>query len=83
MQCRSHIARVKELPCVACHQSPVEAHHIRQSGITGGAQKASDWFTIPLCPPCHRQLHADKPLWEMRYGRQIDHVCQTLDRLYR
>lgn len=83
MKCSPHIGRVKELPCVACHKPCQEAHHIRMSPITGGGQKASDWLTMPMCAACHRELHAGKETWEMRYGRQIDHVVATLDRLYR
>lgn len=82
MKAPKHIARVKQLPCVACQTMPCEAHHIRQGGISGGSQKASDWFTIPLCPRCHRELHAGIKTWEMRYKAQIYHVANTLQRLY-
>lgn len=83
MKAPKHIARVKQLPCVACQGPATDAHHIRMAPITGGSLKASDWLTFALCRRDHEDLHRDVPMWEMRYGRQIDHVCRTLDRLYR
>mgnify|MGYP001612343488 CR=1 FL=1 len=83
MKAPKHIARVKQLPCVACRGPATDAHHIRMTPITGAGQKASDWLTMPLCRTDHADLHADIPMWEMRYGRQIDHVVATLNRLYR
>lgn len=77
-----HLDRVRELPCVVCSRQPVEAHHIRQSGITGAGQRASDWFSMPLCAPCHAGFHKEPKTWEMRNGRQIEHIAQTLERLY-
>lgn len=77
-----HLKRVVELPCVVCGGYPVQAHHIRMANLTGAGQKCSDWLTIPLCADDHANLHSDMPLWEMRNGRQIDHVTKTLERLY-
>jgi hypothetical protein len=50
--------------------------------ITGMGQKASHWLTFPLCHPHHAELHAGIKTWEMKNGRQIDHVASTLERLY-
>ena len=79
---KRHMQRVAELPCVVCGTHPVQVHHIRMANLTGAGQKASDWLTIPLCQPDHNMLHSDMPMWEMRNGRQIDHVTKTLERLY-
>lgn len=82
MKALKHLTRVKSLPCAICGSVPVDAHHIRKAPLTGAGGKASDWFTFPLCRADHDQLHADTPLWEMRYGDQVQHVVRTLERLY-
>lgn len=82
MKSRKHLDRVHSLPCVVCQSPEVQAHHIRMANLTGGGQRASDWLTIPLCRRDHEDLHRDIPMWEMRYGKQIDHVTKTLQRLY-
>ena len=57
----SHIKRymndVADLGCILCRHlgygpTPPELHHPR--GAAGGAQKASDWLVIGLCPEHHR-----------------------------
>lgn len=79
----THLARVAALPCCVCGSQPVQVHHIRHVGITGVGQKCSDWFVVPLCPPCHSDFHREgRALWEMRNGQQLDHVAQTLEMLY-
>lgn len=79
---KRHMARVAELPCVVRRTSPSVVHHIRMANLTGAGQKASDWLTIPLHPDEHALLHKDIKAWERANGRQIDHVCKTLERLY-
>jgi len=86
---KRHMKKVLELPCVACEAMAEEAHHIRNGldddelgDLVGGGQKVSDWLTIPLCRRDHTDLHSNIKLWEMRYGRQIDHVTRTLEALY-
>ena len=68
---RRHMARVAQLPCVACHRpGPSEVHHC----ICGrfGQRKASDTDTIPLCPECHRlgpiAIHQNKRAWVDAHG---------------
>ena len=77
-----HLARVAELPCVVCESDEVQVHHIRDMNFCGAGQKASDWFTFPLCQGCHALLHSDIKAWEMSFGKQIKHVEQTLEMLY-
>lgn len=79
---KRHLARVTELPCRVCKQHGVQAHHPRIANISGMGQRASDWLAFPLCRADHADLHANVPLWEMRYGRQIDHATATLEELY-
>lgn len=79
---KRHMQKVSELPCVVRGTYGVQVHHIRMANLTGAGQKCSDWLTIPLDPAEHELLHRDIKAWEMRNGRQIDHVTRTLERLY-
>lgn len=54
---KQHMNKVADLGCVLCRhldygRSPAELHHPRDAA--GGAQRASDWLVIPLCPEHHR-----------------------------
>ena len=82
MKSKKHLARVAELPCCICSVSPVQVHHIRDMAVSGAGQRASDYFTMPLCPPCHARLHADKAAWERQHGSQFGWVAETLKILY-
>lgn len=85
MKSKKHLSRLAELPCRIC-QRPAEIHHIRHPAITGGSQRASDWFAIPLCPDCHRGgggFHGlGREAWERAHGSQFHHLAETLHRLY-
>ena len=62
-----HMARVKELGCMACHRpGPSYARH-----VTGDDKPRSDWRVIPLCYDCHQGpqgYHAAKRSWVARHG---------------
>ena len=79
---KNHMARVAELPCAACGVLPVQVHHIRKAPLTGAGQKASDWYTMPLCHDCHRWVHRDREGFEAIHGTQEHLITETLDRLY-
>jgi hypothetical protein len=50
-----YLQRVMELPCCLCERDPCDiAHHILGGGM---GLKSSDRMAIPLCDPCHRELH--------------------------
>lgn len=54
---RAHLAKVAALGCILCrhygyHDTPAEVHHPRLD--VGGAQRASHYDAIPLCPQHHR-----------------------------
>ena len=81
MKSRTHLARVAELPCCVTGRHPVEVHHVK-TGLSGAGQKCSDMFTIPLAPEIHSEFHSQgRTTWEMKYGRQADHLADTLSRL--
>jgi hypothetical protein len=71
----SHLDFIRSLPCVCCgnpHQT--EAAHIRQGQLfygkrpTGGAEKPSDIWTLPLCGEHHREQHEgnEAAFWKAR-----------------
>jgi hypothetical protein len=54
-----HLARIHELPCVICYVCygqtvrATEAHHLE---FVRGPHSA--FATVPVCEPCHDELHA-------------------------
>jgi len=77
------MARVKELPCVICHSTPCDAHHVFHGRY--GSRKASDFDTIPLCKAHHQigpdAIHNDKAGWMECYGPDhgyLDLVAEML-----
>jgi hypothetical protein len=62
---RNHLAFIRSLPCVVCGtRRNVEAAHVRLGSPlygkrqAGMAEKPSDNFSLPLCPPHHDEQHA-------------------------
>ena len=86
---RKWMGRVAELGCVVCRNSgfgetPALVHHIREG--QGGAQRASNWLVIPLCPPHHvggDSIHNDRQNFQARYGTELDLLAQTIMELQR
>lgn len=58
-----HLDYIRSLPCCICGAVDTEAAHIRTSSLahdkreTGGSEKPSDKWTIPLCNGHHREQH--------------------------
>lgn len=57
----AHLAFIRSLPCCVCGKhGPSEAAHIRMSDAryakrgTGGAERPSDRWAVPMCPHHHR-----------------------------
>lgn len=64
-----HLDFIRSLPCACCgnpHQT--EAAHIRTASLfhgkrdTGGQEKPSDKWTVPLCGNHHREQHLGNEL---------------------
>lgn len=69
---------VRSLPCCGCGiQGRLHAHH--SIADRHSSAKHSDLAAMPLCPDCHRELHADWTQWEALYGPQWRHVYRTLE----
>lgn len=73
-----YLAYVRTLPCCGCgFHGEQQAHHA--IGQRYSSAKASDLHTLPLCPDCHRLLHAGWTRWEEDHGSQWMHVARTLE----
>lgn len=63
LRSKAHLARVREQRCLACgYLGALHAHHLRLGLRTMGVRK-SDFLTVPLCFPCHTELHSSKEEW--------------------
>ena len=79
---KRHMARVAELPCLACGVSGVQVHHIREG--QGGSQRASDFLTVPLCQECHTggfSIHGSPRAFTNINGSELDMLARTLELL--
>lgn len=54
---KTHLAFVREQPCLVCKQTPSDAHHIKFAQARALSRKVSDEFTVPLCRLHHQDLH--------------------------
>jgi hypothetical protein len=72
----SHLKWLRTLPCVITGARPVEAAHIRYGDPiygkreTGGGEKPSDKWCLPLSPDKHREQHStgDERIFWARHG---------------
>lgn len=70
-----HLDFIRSQPCCICGGIDVEAAHIRTSAInlgkrpTGGAEKPSDKWVLPLCNRHHAEQHKmnEMAFWK-KYG---------------
>jgi|SoimicmetaTmtLPB_FD_contig_71_143848_length_772_multi_1_in_0_out_0_3 hypothetical protein len=70
---------VRAQTCMGCGSWGIHhAHH--NIAERYGSSKASDAWTLPLCPTCHTRLHADWPKWERENGAQDRHCLVILNR---
>lgn len=77
---KSHIVRLRELPCLTCKRSPSEASHIRLKANAGMRQKPSDSRALPLCHSCHMRSHdGERTFW----GDGLDDAIQLAEDLYK
>lgn len=73
-----HMARVAELPCIACGAFGAHVHHIREERIK------NHFLTIPLCQECHLgafSIHKSKRQFENIYGNELELLAKTIGEL--
>lgn len=71
-----HLDFIRQLPCVCCgNPIQTEAAHIRTGNLfygkrsTGGAEKPSDMWALPLCNQHHTKQHqGNEMLFWVRHG---------------
>lgn len=70
---KSHLARVREQPCLVCGAKGVQAHHVRVGLRTMGVRK-DDTRAAPLCSAHHDELHRGKEetFWARHGIRPLD-----------
>lgn len=82
VRCKKYLAKVRELPCVITGNYGVEVHHIKAEGVGGMGMKASDYYSFPLSPELHRELHDHGwKAWEEKYGSQWRFVAETMHQI--
>lgn len=69
---KAHMAKVAQLDCVICGARPVAVHHCIHARYSQA--RAPDEMTIPLCPACHDELHADKTAWADKHGPDFSYL---------
>ena len=76
------LGRVASLGCVVCKSlgvsSPAIVHHLTGHPYRGIGRKASDAFTIPLCPSHHDMLHRGIGTFERQFGTQTELLARTI-----
>lgn len=78
MKSKKYLKFVRSLPCCHCGNNETVPHHIiavDRMGYMGG--KASDLAAMPMCVPCHAELHRDVKDWP-----QTRFIIETLVEAY-
>jgi hypothetical protein len=78
---RAHLKFVREHDCCSCGLGgPVHAHHIQFAQPRAKGLKSGDDFTVPLCHPCHMDLHGfgDERSWWALKGVDPMDVARNL-----
>lgn len=83
---KRHMGRIAQMSCVCCRllgqqqESRTEVHHVRAG--QGGAQRAPDLLTIPLCAEsCHRGpkgVHGDRTFLRILKMTELDLLAVVL-----
>ena len=60
---QGHLAAIRQLPCLICRRSPVEACHVRMSTPgkpnAGIGARPDDSATVPMCHEHHMEQHGE------------------------
>jgi len=73
------------MECVCCRllgqqqSTRTEVHHLREG--QGGAQRASDFLTVPLCSDCHRGplgVHGDRTYLRILKMGELDLLAEVI-----
>jgi len=74
---------VLSLGCIVTGEQDPDPHHVKC--FFHGAGRVSDWLIIPLANRLHTgqtdAYHNNKALFEDRYGREVDLLARTIQRV--
>lgn len=76
----SYLEWVRHLGCRGCGIEGVINHAHHNIAERFGSSKASDAWSLPLCPTCHTVLHAGWQDWERENNTQDRHCLIILNR---
>lgn len=84
------MGRIAAMQCICCtllgqpQTSKTDVHHLREG--QGGAQRASDFLTIPLChDDCHQGrngIHGERVYLRILKMTELDLLAATIERAY-
>lgn len=84
------MARAASIGCILCRylgygETPAELHHLREG--QGGAQRASNFLVVPLCPEHHRGnlgFHGlgTRGFYNRYRLSELDLLAMTIEALY-
>lgn len=66
-----YLAWIRAKPCCGCGNPNTEAHHVIGLGMGIMGDTASDIHTIPVCRPCHREIHNDSKRYQLSQARWL------------
>lgn len=81
---KKYIEFIKKQPCLCCHNSEVDAHHIRERTYTppefrgGVGLKPNDFMCLPLCRKHHTIIHEHKTLIDNPGYEVIKMLCNYI-----
>lgn len=63
-----HLEWIRKMPCHICGRAPdfskIDPHHVQVNSRQ--RKRQDDRNVVPLCRPCHSQLHASPLKWDFR-----------------
>ena len=85
----AYMGRIAGMGCILCklldmrQESKTDVHHLRTG--QGGAQRASNYLTIPLCHSgCHQGpngIHGDKSLLRIAKVTELDLLAMVIEEI--
>jgi hypothetical protein len=81
----AHLRAVRTLPCVVCAKGggASDPHHLRSHAYGRGmGKKSHDKWVVPLCRPCHNNVHLvgskEEPQWFEEHGINAEELAKDL-----
>lgn len=83
---RDHLAKVRQLGCIACQNIGVETHeeHTLIHHIDGKTKPGAHYLVLPLCDAHHSRyslegFHNNPTSWQIKNGSQYELLSQVED----